>query len=369
VEFHRTIYWNPDQGSVVPVDVWLGITRDRYSPGVREMCCRESCGSDFRQASEDLQRVGQITLTHEMMRQVVEAEGRTAAAQQQAGLLGPGWTTADCRRGPGEPTCLLTGADGVKVPLVTEAEKAKRRALRRRRGPQARRRRKRIGRGSDQAYKEFKIVTFYDPSKEHQYVLGTSGDHRVLGRLMRREASKLKIDQADTKYSVTDGADWIRRQYQVQLPMLEANVLDYYHLREHVIAASYRVLGEATPAAGSWREAMMGVALEEGPVRLLEEVGQLRRAARSPSKRAALEGLQNYVAARVEMLDYPRFKAQGWDIGSGPTEASCKTLTARLKGPGMRWDKPNAEGMMSLAAIRASRLWSPYWRQRREAAA
>jgi hypothetical protein len=255
------------------------------------------------------------------------------------------------------------------VPLVTEAEKAKRRALRRKAGPRARRRRQRIARGSDQPYKEFKIVTFYDPSKEHQYVVGTSGDHRVLGRLMRREASKLKIDQADTKYSVTDGADWIRRQYQIQLPMLEANVLDYYHLREHVIATSYRVYGEATPAAQTWRESMMRVALEQGPVRLLEEVGQLRRATRSPAKRIALEGLQNYVAARVEMLDYPKFRAKGWDIGSGPTEASCKTLTARLKGPGMRWDKPNAEAMMSLASLRASGLWARYWRQRREAAA
>ena len=333
------------------------------------MCCRVACGSDFRQAAEDLRRVGQIALTHEMMRQVVEAEGRYAATQQKAGALRPEWTAADCRDRPGGPTCLLTGADGVKVPLVTEGEKAKRRALRRKRGPKARRRRKRIGRGSDQAYKEFKIVAFYDPSKEHQYVVGTGGDHRVLGRLMRREAGKLRIDQADTKYSVTDGADWIRRQYQVQLPMLEANVLDYYHLREHVIAASYRVFGEATPAAEAWRESMMGVALEEGPVRLLEEVGQLRRGMRSPVKRSALEGLQNYVAARTEMLDYPAFRAKGWDIGSGPTEASCKTLTARLKGPGMRWDKPNAEGMMSLASIRSSNLWTRYWHLRREAAA
>jgi hypothetical protein len=62
----------------------------------------------------------------------------------------------------------FTGADGVKVPLVTEAEKAQRRANRRKRGPKARRRRKRMPRGSDQPYKKFKRVAFYDPSKEHQ---------------------------------------------------------------------------------------------------------------------------------------------------------------------------------------------------------
>jgi len=369
VEIERRLYWNRQAGSVVPVDLWLGIANDRYSPGVREMCCREACGSDFRQAAEDLKRVGQIALTHEMMRQVVEGEARQAAAQQQVGRLGPTWTAADCRSRPQGPTCVITGADGVKVPLVREVEKAKRRALRRRRGPKVRRRRKRMARGSDQAYKEFKIVAFYDPTKEHQHVVGTSGDHRALGRLMRREARKIKLQEAQQKYSVTDGADWILRQYQQQLPMLEANVLDYYHLREHVIAASYRVLGEATPQAQAWREQMMGVVLEEGPVRLLEEIGQLRRSLRSTGKRAALAGLQNYIAPRVEMLKYPQFKAKGYDIGSGPTEAHCKTLTARLKGPGMRWDKPNAEGMMALASIRASGLWSHYWRLRREAAA
>jgi hypothetical protein len=369
VQIKRTLYWNRDAGSLVPVDVWLGITQDRYSPGVREICCREAAGSDFRQAAEDLQRVGQIAVTHEMLRQVVEGEGRHVAALQRAGALAPTWTSADCRIGPEAPTCVITGADGVKVPLVTEGEKAKRRALRRRRGPKARRRRRRIARGADQPYKEFKIVAFYDPSKQRQHVLGTSGDHRALGRLMRREARKIKLPEAHRKYSVSDGADWIRGQYQQQLPMLEANILDYYHLREHVITASYRVYGEGTPEARSWREQMLGVVLEEGPVRLLEEIGQLRREMRSRAKRGALEGLQKYVARRLEMVQYPEFQAEGYDIGSGPTEAHCKSLTSRLKGPGMRWDKANAEGMMALASIRASNLWSHYWRLRREAAA
>jgi len=350
------------------VDAWLGIAQSRHSPGVRELCCREVLGGDFRQASENLGRVGQLPLSAEMVRQVAEGEGRVAQAMQQRGLLEPGWTSADCGVRPGGPTTLLTGADGVKVPLVTEVEKAKRRALRRRRGPKARGRRRAIRRGSDQAYKEFKLVAFYDPSKEHQYAVGTRGNHQVLGRLMRRAAGQLRLDQADTKYSVTDGADWIRRQYQSQLPMLEANVLDYYHLRGHVIAASYTLYGEGAASAETWRERMMGLVLEEGPVRLLEELGTLRQSLRSSPKRKAVRQLQNYVAQRAAMLDYPAWRAKGWDIGSGPTEAFCKTLTARLKGPGMRWDLPHAEGLMALASVRASGLWARYWHARREAA-
>ena len=39
--------------------------------------------------------------------------------------------------------------------------------------------------------------------------------------------------------------------------------------------------------------------------------------------------------------------AKGRQIGSGPTEATCKALTVRLKGSGMRWDADNAEALMA----------------------
>jgi len=369
VKVIRTVYWSVRHGTSAPVDDWLGIAARRYSPGVREMCCREASSGSFRQAADDLRRVGQIALTHETLRRIVEADGLGAGEAHRRGQCTPDWSAGDCRVEGHQRTCVITGADGVKVPLVTEAEKAKRRALRRRRGPTARRRRRRMRRGSDQSYKEFKIVAFYDPSKTHQVAVGTSGDHQVLGRLMRRVAGWIDLGSADVSYSVSDGADWIRRQYNQRLPMLEANVLDYYHLRGQVIAASHQVFGEGTPEAVTWRREMMGVILEQGALALLDQLGVLRRSLRAAGKRKALAKLRTYVAKRVEMLDYPRFLQKGYDIGSGPTEAFCKTLTARLKGQGMRWEKLNAEGMMALAAIRSSGMWNRYWSaQRRKAA-
>lgn len=365
----RTVYWSSGRGSSVPVDHWLGIIDQTYSPGVRELCCREASSGSFRRAADDLARVGQIALTHETLRRIVEGQGIRAAQAQRCGQLKPDWSSADCRVEGRATTCLITGADGVKIPLVTEAEKTKRRSLRRRGGRRGLRRRGRIRRGSDQAYKEFKIVAFYDPSKLHQYAAGISGDHQALGALMRRVAGWLKLDEAETAYSVSDGAEWIRRQYNQRLPMLEANVLDYYHLRDHVIGASHQVFGQDTPEAVAWREAMMGVVLTEGALALLDQVGQLGRSLRARSKREALDKLRGYVAKRVAMLDYPAFLQKGYDIGSGPTEAFCKTLTRRLKGPGMRWDKPNAEGIMALAALRSSSLWNRYWSDQRQAAA
>jgi hypothetical protein len=77
-------------------------------------------------------------------------------------------------------------------------------------------------RDADQRWKEAKLVTFYDPGNAHRYTAATTGNHQALGRLMRRHAAQLQLDQADRKYSVTDGAEWISNQYQQQLPMLES---------------------------------------------------------------------------------------------------------------------------------------------------
>lgn len=350
---------------MTPVDQWLGFSHNRYSPGVRELCSREASGSSFRRSCEDLARVGQIYVTHETMRMIVEAEGQQALQQQRTGTLGPAWSVVDCRSQRDGLSCVITGADGVKVPLVTEQEKAKRR--RRRKGTRCRQAtRARIRRGSDQRYKEFKILTFYDPSGQHQYAVGTSGNHQVLGRLMRREGRKLRLDKADLAYSVSDGADWIRRQYQDKLPMLKANILDYYHLREHVIKASQAVFGLDNPQARNWRQQITGIILEQGPVEALEHITGLYKRLRARSKRKALEGLIGYIGQRLDMLDYPRFQQANYQIGSGPTEAFCKTLTSRLKGPGMRWDKVHAEALMALASVRSSGLWQSYWDTQRK---
>ena len=64
---------------------------------------------------------------------------------------------------------------------------------------------------------------------------------------------------------------------------------------------------------------------------------------------------------------YPRFREQGYDCGSGPTESQCGTLTSRVKGAGMRWDGDNGESMMALAAIDHSRQWRIYWQHQRDA--
>ena len=360
------MYWNAEGGSVAPLDELLGMATESYSPGVREMGCRLSLNEAFVPAGENLARMAQLSISHSALRDLVEREGRRAEQSIRGGQYGPDWTSEDCT----EQT-LITGADGVMVPLVTEEQKRKRRGTetlkRRRRGRKNGRRRGRPKSGSDGPYKEFKIVSFYDLDKSHKYAVGTSGNHEVLGRQMRREAAKLQIGRARRKYSVTDGAEWIAKQYATQLPMLDENILDYYHLRDHVIGAGHVLYGEGTAKAQAWREEMMGYVWNQGSLVMLDRLSNyLRRHPRGP-KREALESLREYVGKRVNMTDYPSFREAGYDCGSGPTESFCGTLTVRLKGRGMRWDKDNAEAIMALGSLYYSNLWQNYWTQERAA--
>jgi hypothetical protein len=366
VDLDRTIYWNKAQGSLVPLDLLLGIATERYSPGVREMACRLSLNAAFVPGSENLARTAQLAISHSAIRDMVIREGNRAHSAIGQGLYRPDWTARNCT-----DQTLITGADGVMVPMVTQQQKQKRRVTQaKNRKREARKSTASAGRprsGSDGAYKEFKIVSFYDPDKAHMYAVGTSGDHGALGRLMRREAGKLDIDQARHKYSVTDGAEWIARQYATQLPMLEENILDYYHLREHVTLAGQALYGEGTAGAKAWREEMMGHVWTQGSLVMLDKLANYIRRHRQGPKAQALRALRDYVAKRVNMTDYPSYRQLGYDCGSGPTESFCGTLTMRLKGRGMHWDKDNAQSMMALASLYYSNLWAHYWSIQRAA--
>ena len=111
----------------------------------------------------------------------------------------------------------------------------------------------------------------------------------------------------------------------------------------------------------------MGIVWEQGSLVMLDRLGNYSRCHRSGPKAEALRALRQYVAKRVDMTDYPSFRQAGYDCGSGPKESFRGTLTARLKGRGMRWDKDNAEAIMALGSLYYSGLWQEYWSRRRVA--
>ncbi len=75
---------------------------------------------------------------------------------------------------------------------------------------------------------------------------------------MRREASRIWLGDADVKYAVADGTSWILKQSNQLLPMLDENVLDYYHVQEDVTEAAHKLFDEGIAESVAWREETMG---------------------------------------------------------------------------------------------------------------
>jgi hypothetical protein len=364
VQLWRRRWHSPGEGTTTPMDQWLDIVEGTISLGVREMACRlNGDGKNFDKAAANLARTAQVTLSGETLRVLVETEGKRVLQAQRSGQLPVDWSAADCQTEK-KTTRVYFGSDGVTVPIVTDAEKAARREKtkekRRRQGKKARPLPPRKT-GADQRYKEFKIVAFYDETQEHRLVSGTRGDHEVAGRLMRREAARIRLDLADEKVGNVDGSPWIRNEVQRQSLPLDALGLDFYHLSENVHKARREIYGEEDEAGKQWGGDLLHTFKHKGYEGVWQRLLEWRLGLRRGQRKAA-DRLLNYVSERREMIKYPDFLAKGWQIGSGPTEATCKTLTARLKGSGMRWDADNAEALMALEALTQSGQWDLYWK-------
>jgi len=219
VRIWRRRWHSPEEGTTAPPDRWLDTLEGTISLGVREMACRlNRDGANFDKAAADLARTARVALSGEALRALVETEGQRVLQAQRSGQLPLDWSAADCRTEPKTKRArIYLGSDGVMVPLITDAEKRTRRQevkrKRQRRGRKARPLPPRKA-GADQRYKEFKIVAFYDESQDHRLACGTRGDCEAAGRLMRREAGRIRLDLADEKVGNVDGSPWISNQIE-----------------------------------------------------------------------------------------------------------------------------------------------------------
>lgn len=332
------------------------------------MACRlNRNSSSFDKAAEDLERTAQVEMSGEQLRQIVQTEGRRILKAQESGELRPAFQAEDCGV-PGEhKTRVYTGVDGVMVPTVTEAEKV----IRRQKVLEKRRRRGRKCRplpprkkGADNPWKEFKTITFYNQDQSHRHVILSKCRRTEVGRLVRREADRIGIPRAQDKVALVDGASWIHHMLRDLQPALQLDAvgLDFYHLSENVHKDQRIVFGEQDESGKAWATEVLHTFKHEGYAAAWEKLCVWRQAQKSPRKRRAADRLINYVVERRDMISYPAFLKQNWDIGSGPTESRCKVGTSRLKRAGQRWNSANAEATAAHTVLDHSGQWNLHWK-------
>ena len=172
IRFERIRWWSPEHGTDDTIDRLIGTVADTISVGVRQMCCRVAISQQgFRKASGHLYNLAQIKISPERLRMISELEGQRVLSLQSKGCIEPDLNAKNSKTSQESLSRVYTGVDGVMVPMITQEEKQKRR---KKRGPKPKGSpRRRMCKGADNAYKEFKIATFYDESNEHRHVVAT----------------------------------------------------------------------------------------------------------------------------------------------------------------------------------------------------
>ena len=136
-------------------------------------------------------------------------------------------------------------------------------------------------------------------------------------------------------------------------------VVDFYHAGERVWSMARILFGEGMHGA-SWARKMLKWMLKPGGVyRVLHSAAAFRDLKKlSGKKLAKFETDYAYLRDRMRFMRYAEYRAVGIPLGSGVTEAACKTIfTQRLKQSGMTWRHAGAQTILNLRVLLLSGTW------------
>jgi hypothetical protein len=215
-------------------------------------------------------------------------------------------------------------------------------------------------------WKMLYVGLLYDPRKENTLYLADYDFERLAGAL-RRYAVTLGVGRAETLVALTDGGNGLERVLRQAVSGAVVCVLDWWHLSEKLHEVGRLLHEQDAGAARAWAKARETTLWEQGGKGLVRELDRLGcPAGASAEAREKWAKLRAHVGKNRHRTDYPSYRAKGWDVGSGPTEAGCKVLGQRVKGAGMRWLQGCSLEVATLKALYASGmgLWDAFWKQR-----
>ncbi len=327
------------------------------SPHAAERVCREAAQKSFDESARSLNLDWKTDLDGKQVQRWAEAIGAAAVARRDAEVLG----YKQGRRPPcpaNEPPLLVIGMDGGRYQGREKDPDSKSR------------------------WKEDKVgtVTSYlpgdgndrPPQKLLTTHVATARDSDAFGPMLRVEAERRGIRQARRVIVMGDCAQWIDSQHQ-ELFACHARIADYDHAVEHLWEAARAALGEDSPGVPKLAdrlETLLYNGKVERVIRKLREhqaeLGTPRGNDGEHHPRRVLEGEIGYFQRNQGHMNYPQYRANGWPIGSGNTEAGVKQFNKRVKGTEQFWGERGIEAVLALRAMWVSQdqRWQRYWASR-----
>jgi len=332
-----------------PRDHGLGLGRAHLTPAASEVASIAGVQSSFAQSAEvTLHKLCGLRLSESTVERVTEAAGerlgKLLANQKTFGKRRP-WTWQRDARGK---SCAYVGLDATGV------------------RQQGQRASKADGR---MAY----VGVLYNPRSEHdarrpephqvRFLAGFYGLDE-LGTQLRRQAGEVGWDDAEQQIALSDGGNGLENFFRKNFPLAEC-IIDFWHAKEHLVELGNALWpDEEAPRqerVGKWCHQLK----HEGGLKIIRVLEQIDLTHHAGGARQAHADCLQYFKNHQHRMAYPRYLANGWQIGSGPVESACKTVVAnRLKGSGMRWGQDGSDAVCHLRALYLSQpgQWESFWK-------
>jgi hypothetical protein len=182
-----------------------------------------------------------------------------------------------------------------------------------------------------------------------------------------QEALARGVSRARSLAVIADGAPWIWDLVSEIFPYA-TQILDWYHLTEHLGTAAKVIHGERTPETTAllegWKTEVWEGRSEGVEEHLRDFVGEGK-----DDKDNTLRKCADYLQTHQARLRYHLFRAAGWPTGSGVVEGACKHLVGmRFKRKSTRWSREGARAVLHLRLDRLSNRWQSRIAHMRQAA-
>ncbi len=208
-------------------------------------------------------------------------------------------------------------------------------------------------------------LTFYDRTGEllSSVRLGRmpEASKATLKSMLTEELAWVMEQRPDLKVvRLADGAkdNWT---FLDALPVEGPSVIDFFHAAEHVSKALDAAYGEGSPKARSQFEKLRHILRHEdaGVEKVIRALLHLRK---EHPRSKVLKTELNYFRKGRHKMQYASVAASQLPIGTGVTEAACKTLaTQRMKCSGMAWRNEGGQAILSLRSFIQSNRFDAAW--------
>ncbi len=224
----------------------------------------------------------------------------------------------------------------------------------------------------EEGYREAMVgnISLYDVTGERQHTIdiGEAPEHGK-GTFLKRlehEITNIKSLYPDARYlGIADGSssNWkFLEQHTAQ------QLLDFFHVTEYLADVAHAAYPGKTNSSKrtQWlEERCQQLKHDSGAVEvLIREMENLQTKTRlNKTVKENLDKALTYFINHRHRMDYAAHIKNKLPMGSGVTEAACKTLVKqRLCGSGMRWKDKGAKVILSLRALIQSKgRWDQFW--------